>query len=289
MSGCKDCPRQCAADRVRTYGFCQSPAAFRVARAALHFWEEPCISGKRGSGAVFFSGCALRCVYCQNYEISRENKGVTVSEDRLIEIMKQLVADGAQNINLVNPTHYASALVHLLQRWKPPVPVVYNSSGYETVETLRRLEGLVDIYLPDLKYIRPEKARRYAAAPDYFEKAAPALLEMRRQVQDVFQDGQLQSGMIVRHLILPANTNSSLEILDWLCRELPDTYVSLMAQYTPVNDLQAFAEINRTLTRREYEKVLQYALDQGMQRLFIQERAAANADFIPKFDFSGVI
>lgn len=252
MRICKDCPRNCGADRSVSVGYCRSPEKFRAARAALHFWEEPCLSRPNGSGAVFFSGCSLRCVYCQNYEISRENKGVELSEDDLIDIMKSLVEQGAQNINFVNPTHYASALAKLLERWKPPVPVVYNSSGYENVETLKRLDGLVDIYLPDLKYIRSDKAKRYSSAPDYFEKAADALCEMRRQVSDKFDGEKMASGMIIRHLILPSNTNSSLEIIDWLCDNLPDTYVSLMAQYTPVNDLSNYPEINRKITKREY-------------------------------------
>lgn len=289
MSICKDCPRACGADRSKGVGFCRSPQQFRLARAALHFWEEPCISGTAGSGTVFFSGCSLRCVYCQNFEISLGNKGMPVEEDRLIAIMQQLIEQGAQNINLVNPTHYATAIAHLLERWKPPVPVVYNSSGYETVETLKRLEGLVDIYLPDFKYIRADKAQRYSSAPDYFEKVSLALLEMRRQVKDVFQEDRMQSGMIVRHLILPANTNSSLEIIDWLCTHLPETYLSLMAQYTPVNDLTAYPEINRSITRREYDKVVNYALEKEMQHLFLQECTSANTDFIPPFDFSGVI
>lgn len=288
MRICKDCPRNCGADRSVSVGYCRSPEKFRAARAALHFWEEPCLSRPNGSGAVFFSGCSLRCVYCQNYEISSENKGVELSEDDLIDIMKSLVEQCAQNINFVNPTHYASALAKLLERWKPPVPVVYNSSGYENVETLKRLDGLVDIYLPDLKYIRSEKAKRYSSAPDYFEKAADALCEMRRQVSDKFDGEKMVSGMIIRHLILPSNTNSSLEIIDWLCDNLPDTYVSLMAQYTPVNDLSNYPEINRKITKREYRKVLDYALDKGMEKLFIQERCSADEGFIPDFDFSGI-
>lgn len=289
MRICKDCPRNCGADRSSALGFCRSPENFTAARAALHFWEEPCLSQPNGSGAVFFSGCSLRCVYCQNYEISRENKGVELSEEKLIDIMKSLVDQGAQNINFVNPTHYASAIVKLLSKWKPPVPVVYNSSGYENVETLRKLEGLVDIYLPDLKYIRSDKAKRYSSAPDYFEKASAALCEMRRQVSDKFDGEKMISGMIVRHLILPANTNSSLAIIDWLCDNLPDTYVSLMAQYTPVNDLSDYPEINRRITKREYDKVLNYALDKGMEKLFIQERCSADKGFIPDFDFSGIL
>ena len=213
---CSICPRHCNVDRSVSLGFCQSPDNFRVARAALHFWEEPCISGKEGSGTVFFSGCNLKCVFCQNNEISAENKGVEISDDKLISIFENLISQGANNINLVNPTHYAKGLAKVLGRWKSPVPIVYNSSGYEEVETLKALDGLIDIYLPDLKYIRVEKAMRYSKAADYFEKASAALLEMRRQVEDKFDGDIMKSGMIIRHLILPQNTNSSIAVLDFI-------------------------------------------------------------------------
>ena len=276
---CSICPRHCNVDRSVNLGFCQSPDNFRVARAALHFWEEPCISGKEGSGTVFFSGCNLKCVFCQNNEISAENKGVEISDDKLISIFENLISQGANNINLVNPTHYAKRLAKVLGRWESPVPIVYNSSGYEEVETLKALDGLIDIYLPDLKYIRAEKAMRYSKAEDYFEKASAALLEMRRQVEDKFDGDIMKSGMIIRHLILPQNTNSSIAVLD----------VSLMAQYTPCGDLSEFPEINRKITKREYEKVVNYAFDNSFDKLFIQELSSADKSFIPKFDFTGVL
>lgn len=287
---CSICPRKCKIDRDINTGFCQSPSVFRVARAALHYWEEPCISGENGSGTVFFSGCNLRCVYCQNYEISRENKGMEISDERLIEIFESLIEQGANNINLVNPTHYASRLADVLTKWKSPVPIVYNSSGYEKAETLKALDGLVDIYLPDLKYIRADKALRYSAAGDYFERASKAIMEMRRQVRDRFEsDGMMQSGMIVRHLILPQNTNSSIEILKWLKENLPDTYVSLMAQYTPCGELDGTPELKRKITRREYDKVADFAVANGFEKLFLQELASADSNFIPKFDFTGIL
>lgn len=287
---CSICPRKCKIDRDINTGFCQSPSVFRVARAALHYWEEPCISGENGSGTVFFSGCNLRCVYCQNYEISRENKGMEISDDRLIEIFESLIEQGANNINLVNPTHYASRLADVLTKWKSPVPIVYNSSGYEKAETLKALDGLIDIYLPDLKYIRADKALRYSAAGDYFERASKAIMEMRRQVRDRFNsDGMMQSGMIVRHLVLPQNTNSSIEILKWLKENLPDTYVSLMAQYTPCGALDGTPELNRKITRREYDKVADFAVANGFEKLFLQELASADSNFIPKFDFTGIL
>lgn len=286
---CSICPRHCNVDRNKNLGFCQSPDNFRVARAALHFWEEPCISGKEGSGTVFFSGCNLKCVFCQNNEISAENKGVEISAEKLISIFENLISQGANNINLVNPTHYAKRLANVLSVWKSPVPIVYNSSGYEEVETLKSLDGLVDIYLPDLKYIRAEKAQRYSKAQDYFEKASQALIEMRRQVEDKFDGDIMKSGMIIRHLILPQNTNSSIAILDFIKAYFPDTYVSLMAQYTPCGDLSNFPEINRKITKREYEKVVNYALDNSFDKLFIQELSSADKSFIPKFDFTGVL
>ena len=286
---CSICPRHCNVDRSVNLGFCQSPDNFRVARAALHFWEEPCISGKEGSGTVFFSGCNLKCVFCQNNEISAENKGVEISDDKLISIFENLISQGANNINLVNPTHYAKRLAKVLSRWKSPVPIVYNSSGYEEVETLKALDGLIDIYLPDLKYIRAEKAMRYSKAADYFEKASAALLEMRRQVDDKFDGDIMKSGMIIRHLILPQNTNSSITVLDFIKSNFPNTFVSLMAQYTPCGDLSEFPEINRKITKREYEKVLNYAFDNSFDKLFIQELSSADKSFIPKFDFTGVL
>ena len=286
---CSICPRHCNVDRSVNLGFCQSPDNFRVARAALHFWEEPCISGTEGSGTVFFSGCNLKCVFCQNNEISAENKGVEISDDKLISIFENLISQGANNINLVNPTHYAKRLAKVLSRWKSPVPIVYNSSGYEEVETLKALDGLIDIYLPDLKYIRAEKAMRYSKAADYFEKASAALLEMRRQVEDKFDGDIMKSGMIIRHLILPQNTNSSIAVLDFIKSNFPNTFVSLMAQYTPCGDLSEFPEINRKITKREYEKVVNYAFDNSFDKLFIQELSSADKSFIPKFDFTGVL
>lgn len=286
---CSICPRHCNVDRSVNLGFCQSPDNFRVARAALHFWEEPCISGKEGSGTVFFSGCNLKCVFCQNNEISAENKGVEISDDKLISIFENLISQGANNINLVNPTHYAKRLAKVLSRWKSPVPIVYNSSGYEEVETLKALDGLIDIYLPDLKYIRAEKAMRYSKAADYFEKASAALLEMRRQVEDKFDGNIMKSGMIIRHLILPQNTNSSIAVLDFIKSNFPNTFVSLMAQYTPCGDLSEFPEINRKITKREYEKVVNYAFDNSFDKLFIQKLSSADESFIPKFDFTGVL
>ncbi len=288
---CNICPRKCDIDRDETLGFCRSPGRFRVARAALHFWEEPCISGKNGSGTVFFSGCNLRCIYCQNYEISHENKGVEIDDDKLVSIFEKLVSNGAHNINLVNPTHYASRLAEVLSRWKSPVPVVYNTSGYDSAETLKMLDGLVDIYLTDFKYSRADKAAKYSKAGDYPTVAKTALSEMKRQQpqDELDENGMMKKGVIVRHLILPQNTNSSLEIIDLLAREYPDTYISLMAQYTPCGDLSSAPELQRKITKREYSKVADYALSKGIDKLFLQELSSADKNFIPAFDFTGIM
>lgn len=288
---CNQCPRGCNIDRSIGVGYCKSPDVFRVSRAALHYWEEPCISGKNGSGTVFFSGCNLGCVFCQNYEISHENKGVEITDDRLIEIFEHLIEQGANNINLVNPTHYAKRLASVLSRWKSPVPIVYNSSGYENVETLKMLDGLIDIYLPDFKYIRSDKAQKYSKAGDYPEVVVKVIEEMKRQAPyDCFDDnGIMQKGMIIRHLILPANTNSSLEVINYLAENYGDTYLSIMAQYVPYGDLSDYSEINRQITKREYNKVVDYAVDKGMEKLFVQELSSADKKFIPKFDFTGIM
>ncbi|WP_308619739.1 radical SAM protein [uncultured Eubacterium sp.] len=288
---CNACPRGCNVDREVSLGYCKGPEKFKLARASLHYWEEPCISGKNGSGAIFFSGCNLGCVFCQNYEISHGCKGVEVSDDKLIDIMKRLVDEGANNINFVNPTHYSLQLLRVLEKYKPPVPIVYNTSGYDSVETLKMLDGAVDIYLPDFKYIRPEKALKYSKAEDYPQVAEEALAEMRRQVgEDVFdENGIMQRGMIIRHLVLPSNTNSSISALDYLAENFGDTYISVMAQYVPCGDLTEYKEINRPLTQREYDKVVNHIFDLGLQKIFVQELEAASDEFIPDFDFTGVV
>lgn len=288
---CNACPRKCNVDRQNTLGYCKSSDKFKLARAALHFWEEPCISGKNGSGAIFFSGCNLGCVFCQNFDISHNCKGVEVSDGKLIDIMKNLVDKGANNINLVNPTHYSAQLLRVFEKYKPPVPIVYNTSGYDSVETLRLFDGIVDVYLPDFKYIRPDKAQKYSKAENYPQVAEAALTEMKRQVKsDVFDDrGIMQKGMIIRHLVLPSNTNASVEALDYLAENFDDTYISVMAQYVPCGDLTEYKEINRPLTQREYDKVVNHILDLGLDKIFVQELEAASDEFIPDFDFTGVV
>lgn len=282
---CNQCPRRCNVERSKAVGRCGVGENFKLARASLHFWEEPCISGENGSGTVFFSGCNLGCVFCQNYEISHRKIGREVIADELIKIFESLIEKGANNINLVNPTHYALQLADVLSKWKSPVPIVYNSSGYESVETLKMLDGLVDIYLPDFKYISSEKARKYSFAEDYPEVAMLALKEMKRQVgADVFDEsGLMKKGMIIRHLVLPSNTNASIKALDYLAENYADTYISVMAQYTPCGNLAGYDEINRKLTKREYNKIVDYILSLGLEKIFIQDLSSSGDRFIPEF------
>ena len=288
---CNICPRECNADREKETGLCGMPWDVYLARAEKHYWEEPPISGKNGSGAVFFSGCSLKCVFCQNFGISHEKFGKKVSTERLSEIFTELIGKGAHNINLVNPTHYTLAIKEALSEHKPAVPVVYNSGGYEKVQSLKMLEGLVDVYLPDYKYISEDRAEKYSSAKNYGEIVLEALLEMKRQCpENIFdEEGIMQKGMIIRHLILPKNTNQSLKILDSIKENLgTDTYISLMAQYTPFGMLENTPELQRRITRREYEKVVDYALSIGFHNIYTQDFDSATEEYIPQFDLSGV-
>lgn len=287
---CSACPRDCKALRGKTgAGFCGMGADPVIARAAPHYDEEPVISGSRGSGAVFFSGCALRCRFCQNYPISHEGFGKAVSVQRLRQIYFELVGQGVHNINLVNPTHFSEAILESLQDGLP-VPVVWNSGGYEKVETLRRFEGMVQVYLPDLKYISPELSSKYSGARHYFECAGEALREMLRQTGPVEldEDGIIQRGTIVRHLILPGCVEDSLAILDWIANELPGAWVSLMAQYLPFGNVEETDALNRRLTREEYDRVVDHLLDLGLEDGFVQELSSSDEKYIPTFDLTGV-
>lgn len=289
---CNLCPRCCNAERTENIGngFCKMPEKPVLARADIHMWEEPCISGKNGTGAIFFSGCSLKCCFCQNFPISHENKGEIITTQRLVEIMKELEERKVHTIDFVNPTHFSHIIIEALKIYKPKIPVVYNSSGYDSVETLKQLDGLIDVYLPDLKYFSSEKSQKYARCPDYFEKASKALLEMyRQQPKTVIENGIIQKGLIIRHLILPANTDESKKILLWIKENLPsDTYISLMNQYTPYGNIDGIKELNRRLTTAEYTKVVNFFLEIGLENGFMQERTAANTDFIPDFDMTGV-
>ncbi len=288
---CYDCPRECGADRENKKGICGADNTIKVARAALHFWEEPCISGENGSGTVFFSGCSLKCVYCQNYNISHGFFGKEITKERLSEIFKELVNSGAHNINLVNPTHYADSIIELLQKEKPPVPIVYNTGGYEKVETLKRLDGLVDIYLTDLKYFDSKISQKYSKAENYFDYASEALFEMKRQQpKDIFDsNGIMQKGVIVRNLILPGNISQSIKVLDFLKENFGnDTIISLMSQYTPCGEAEKYPTINRRISKREYNTVLSHLIDLGFDNAYIQELSSAKEEYVPPFDLTGV-
>ena len=292
MPICNACPRKCNVERnigEFSRGFCKMPYNAVLARASLHLWEEPVISGERGSGAIFFSGCNLRCVFCQNYEISHENFGKQVSKSELIGIVKNLENQGAHTINLVNPTHFVPFIKEVFSEYKPSVPVVYNTGGYDDVESIRSLQGLIDVYLPDLKYFDSDVSKKYSNAENYFEKASKAVLEMQRQVgKSVIKDGIMQKGMIIRHLVLPKNTDQSIKILRWIKDNLPiDTYISLMSQYVPYVKTE-YKELNRRIVTAEYQKVIAEFERLGFENGFMQERSSAQTDFIPKFDLSGV-
>ena len=290
MEKCTLCPRNCAVARDgKTFGFCKSPDLPKVSRFSLHMWEEPCISGKNGSGTVFFSGCSLKCVFCQNYEISHENKGEVISVKRLAEIFLRLRDMGAHNINLVNPTHFSGAIKEALDliRGKLDVPVVWNSSGYEKAEVIKSLSGYVDIFLPDFKYVTPEISKKYSGAEDYFEYAQKAVKEMVNicgypQFSD---DGMMKSGVLVRHLVLPSHTNESFRVIDFLAENF-DTkklYLSLMCQYFPAYRACEYREISRKLTTLEYRKVVDYAVFHGITNGFLQERDSAAQKYVPQF------
>ena len=292
MPICNACPRKCNVERnigEFSRGFCKMPYNAVLARASLHLWEEPVISGERGSGAIFFSGCNLRCVFCQNFEISHENFGKQVSKSEFIDIVKRLENQGAHTINLVNPTHFVPFIKEALSEYKPSVPVVYNTGGYDDVESIRSLQGLIDVYLPDLKYFDSDVSKKYSNAENYFEKASKAVVEMQRQVgKSVIKDGIMQKGMIIRHLVLPKNTDQSIKILRWIKDNLPiDTYISLMSQYVPYVKSE-YKELNRRIVTAEYQKVIDEFERLGFENGFMQERSSAQTDFIPKFDLSGV-
>ena len=292
MSNCTLCPRRCGADRTTARGFCGTGQNPVVARAALHYFEEPCISGSRGSGAIFFCGCNLRCVYCQNSTISRGQGGKEISPARLREICFELIEQGAHNINLVTPSHFAETVARSLEGGLP-VPVVWNCGGYESVETLRMLEGKVQIYMPDFKYADAVLAARYSAAPDYPSVAEAALREMYRQTGDYTADGDglLQSGVLIRHLVLPGSVGNSFGVIDTVRRLFPregQVLFSLMSQYTPLAELPQFPALNRRLTAEEYDAAEQYLFDSGIEDGFVQDLDSAAADYIPAFDGTGV-
>lgn len=291
---CFDCPRNCGAKRGPALcgGVCASPSLPRVARAAPHFGEEPCISGSRGSGTIFFTGCNLRCVFCQNHEISRASVGRTLTVEQLRDLMLRLRDQGVHNINLVTASHFARAAAQALSGLSLGIPVVWNSSGYESVETLKMLEGLVQIYMPDLKYTKSETARRYSAAADYPQRAMEAIREMYRQTGPYAMDGEglLRSGVLVRHLILPGQELCAMDAIDFVAEEFPRGSVlfSLMSQYTPMPGLERFPELQRTIDSETNRNLISYMQRRGIEDGYWQEPGSATEEMIPDFDGTGL-
>lgn len=292
---CELCPRKCKVNRFETKGFCGMGASPVCAKATLHKWEEPCISYKNGAGTVFFSGCNLHCVYCQNNAISNEFFGAEINYHRLAEIYLNLQDSGADNIELVTPTHFIPDIIKSLDlaKEKLKIPVIYNSGGYELAETIRMLDGYIDIYLPDIKYFSPDISQKYSYAPDYFEYASQAVLEMIRQTENLQynSDGGLLKGTIIRHLVLPNCRHDSMKIMDWIAENTSSeqVLVSIMSQYTPFDFISDnFSELNRKITKMEYNSVVRHAENLGIFG-FTQQKSSSDEKYVPEFNLSGII
>lgn len=295
LKDCTLCPRNCHVDRTQgKKGYCGTTDELVVARAALHMWEEPCISGVKGSGTVFFSGCSVGCVYCQNYNIAKGLIGKNITIERLSDIFMELQKKEANNINLVTPSHYVPQIIEAISIAREKglcIPIVYNSSGYEKADTIKLLDGIIDVYLPDLKYMDEIPAKRYSNAPDYFNYASKAIDEMVRQVgEPVFdENGIIKKGVIVRHLTLPGYIEDSKNIIKYLYKTYGNKiYISIMNQYTPLSHVKKYPEINRKITKEEYDQLVDYAIDIGVENGFIQEGETALESFIPQFNCEGV-
>lgn len=294
LEKCTLCPRKCGVNRLKGYtGYCRAGKDIKIAKAMLHEWEEPCISSGNGSGAVFFSNCSLSCVYCQNYDISQGDTGREVSIERLSHIFLELMDKGANNINLVSSTHYIPQIIEAITLAREKglsLPVIYNTNGYENVETLKYLEGIVDVYLPDIKYYRDRYSIKYSNAREYFNHASSAVLEMHRQVgTPVFEEGLIKKGVIIRHLLLPGLLSESKKIIDWIGTNLgSEVYISLMSQYVPMYRACYFPEINRKVSPKSYEWLVDYCLSKGLEKGFIQEYDSAHTSYTPEFNLDGV-
>lgn len=295
LKDCTLCPRNCHVDRTQgKKGYCGTTDELVVARAALHMWEEPCISGVKGSGTVFFSGCSVGCVYCQNYNIAKGLIAKNITIERLSDIFMELQKKEANNINLVTPSHYVPQIIEAISIAREKglcIPIVYNSSGYEKADTIKLLDGIIDVYLPDLKYMDEIPAKRYSNAPDYFNYASKAIDEMVRQVgEPVFdENGIIKKGVIVRHLTLPGYIEDSKNIIKYLYKTYGNKiYISIMNQYTPLSHVKKYPEINRKITKEEYDQLVDYAIDIGVENGFIQEGETALESFIPQFNCEGV-
>lgn len=285
INQCKICPVSCGADRNIRPGYC-GVKGLSIAKYYLHPYEEPCISFQKGSGAIFFTGCNLRCVFCQNYSLSRANRGMDITPERLADIFKELEDKGAENINLVTPAHVVEPVVRALEIYKPGIPLVYNSHGYEKTETLKKIDGYVDIYLPDLKFYSSALSLRYTGKADYFDYASEAVKFMAQKPLIMREDGKMLSGCIVRHLLLPLCTQDSKKIITWVSENLPETvYFSLMRQYTPFGEAEKYPELRRKITAREYKEAVDCVNACKLTNVFLQDAESAKEDFIPQWDY----
>jgi len=286
-TNCTLCPVECGADRTKRAGACGATSEMRIAKYYLHPFEEPCISFQNGSGTIFFTGCSLRCVFCQNYELSRATRGKAVSPSELADIFRELENMGAENVSLVTAGQFIPYLVRSFEIYKPKIPVVYNSSGYEKIDALKAIDPYVDIYLPDMKFYSPTLSKRYTGKEDYFSVASEAIRFMANKPTAMTDEGKMLSGLIVRHLVMPLGVSDSKAVLRWFQRALPPSaYLSLMSQYTPFGNIEAFPELQRPVKKREYEAVLEEAFSLGLgDRLFAQDRSSVGEQFIPKWDF----
>ncbi len=286
MNLCNICPNNCLVDRAKTVGRCGAKNEINIAKYYLHKFEEPVISGTNGSGTVFFTGCALRCVFCQNYELSRVKRGKTVTASELASIFKELEDMGAHNINLVTPSHYAYQIIEALNIYKPKIPIVYNTHSYENIKTLKDINPYIDVYLPDLKFFSKAVSKRYTGKENYFTVASENIKFMLQSKKTVIENGLIKSGVIVRHLILPLSSNDSIELVNWFINNKANgAMLSLMAQYTPLGDIKDYSELNRKITKAEYNRVLNALCALDESECFIQELSSASKDFVPEWDF----
>lgn len=294
LEKCELCPRRCKVNRLKgETGYCNAGKNIKAAKAMLHMWEEPCISGQRGSGAVFFSNCSMACVFCQNFGISQKHSGKEMSVEDLADVFIKLQERGANNIDLVSPTHYVPQIIEALQLAKSnglSVPVIYNSNGYENIETLKYLKGYIDVYLPDIKYFSSAYSTKYSKTPDYFKYASEAVIEMFKQVgSPVLEGGLIKKGLIIRHLLLPGLLSESKKILDWISQNLPKSiYISLMSQYVPMYDAHKYPEINKRVSQKSYEWLVDYSISIGLENGYMQDCNSAQTTYTPDFNNKGI-
>lgn len=282
---CNLCPNSCNVDRSNSIGACGVDNKIKIAKYYLHKFEEPFISGKNGSGTIFFCGCSLKCVFCQNYDLSRNNRGKEISVLELAEIFKELEKMGAENVNLVTPTHYVDKIIDAFNIYKPNIPIVYNTHGYETIETLKKIDDYIDVYLPDVKYFSPIVSKRYTGKENYFEFTSKAVDFMMKKPLKFSPNGQILSGVVVRHLALPQNISDSKKILDWYSQYKDISYINIMSQYTPFGNVKDFPELNRRLTKREYDSLIEYAISLDINNAFYQKFESQSTEYIPDWDY----